>query len=192
MVFGTLAGDGAHQYIQKLSSSPQAGDKQIKRAFRKATDILNREDGANPYVLHDQLQDIMGENVGIVRTREDLETGLAKLETLKQEAKTVKAHGSSQYNPGWDEAISLDSLLIVSEAVARAALMREESRGAHTRLDFEGERDDWLKVNIVIRRITDEQMEVEKVLRPSPPPELAAIANAAIEDLEAGKVGTHS
>jgi len=81
------------------------------------------------------------------------------------------------------------SLLVTAEAVARAALIRQESRGAHTRIDYEGERDEWLKVNVVSRKGKDGQMEVEKVDRPPPPAYLSAIANAKIEDLEAGKVG---
>jgi succinate dehydrogenase / fumarate reductase flavoprotein subunit len=101
----------------------------------------------------------------------------------------VKAHGASQYNPGWHAAIDIQSLVLVSEAVTRAALMREESRGAHTRNDFPGERDEWLRYNIVIRKADDGTMQVEKVERSAPPDELAAIANAKIEDLESGKVG---
>jgi hypothetical protein len=65
--------------------------------------------------------------------------------------------------------------------------MREESRGGHTRIDFEGEREEWGKVNIVIRKGKDGQMEIEKVDRPDPPEELAKIAYATIEDLEGGK-----
>ncbi|HET9888248.1 MAG TPA: hypothetical protein VFR10_12140, partial [bacterium] len=121
-------------------------------------------------------------------TKEDLEKGISEIERLKEAAKTVKAHGASQFNPGWDEALSLRSLLITSEAVARAALVREESRGAHTRIDFEGERDEWLKVNIVTRKGADGRMEVRKVPRQEAPADLAAIAYATIEDLEAGKV----
>jgi succinate dehydrogenase / fumarate reductase flavoprotein subunit len=83
----------------------------------------------------------------------------------------------------------MKSLLVTAEAVARSALIRQESRGAHTRIDYEGERDEWVKVNIVCRKGADGQMEVEKVTRPPPVAYLEAIANSKIEDLESGKVG---
>ena len=188
IVFGKLSGDGAASYIRKLSTRPKAEDEAVKAAFRRATECLNRPSGANPYLLHDELQDMMDVYVGIVRTKEDLEKGISEIERLKEAAKNVKAHGASQFNPGWDEALSLRSLLITSEAVARAALIREESRGAHTRIDFENERDEWLKVNIVTRKGADGRMEVRKVPRPEAPADLAAIAHAKIEDLEAGKI----
>jgi succinate dehydrogenase / fumarate reductase flavoprotein subunit len=189
IVFGALAGDGATAYTRSLSGRPALDDAEAKAAFRRATDILNRESGANPYLLHEELQDTMNDYVGIVRNGDDLRTGIEKIRALKEKAKTVKAHGASQYNPGWDEALSLRSLLVTSEAVASAAAVREESRGAHTRIDFEGERPEWLKFNIMIRKGPDGSMEVEKMTRPEPAAELAAIANANIEDLEAGRVG---
>jgi succinate dehydrogenase flavoprotein subunit len=156
---------------------------------RRATDILNREKGNNPYLLHEKLQDTMGKGVGIVRKRDELETAIAEIEQLKEDAKTVRAPGSSQYNPGWHEALSIRSLLITSEAVARAAHMREESRGAHTRLDHPGESAEWVKYNVILKKKSDGTMEVEKRPKPEGPPELVAIANAKIEDLESGKVG---
>jgi succinate dehydrogenase / fumarate reductase flavoprotein subunit len=189
IVFGKLAGTGAAQYIAGLTSSPKPNDAQIESIFRAATSVLNRESGENPYLLHEELQELMGKHVGIVRTGKELEAGIEKLEALKLRVANVKAHGASQYNPGWHEALSLQSMLIVSEAVARAAHLREESRGAHTRLDFEGEDDAWLKYNIVIKRTAAGELQVTKVERPEPPKHLAEIARAKIEDLEAGKVG---
>ena len=188
IVFGRLAGVGAKEYIEGLGNDPKADDEQIKDAVRSATASLNRESGENPYVLHDELQDMMGEHVGIIRNAEDLERGIELLADLKKRVANVKAHGASQYNPGWHEAISLSSLMITSEAVAKAALLRKESRGAHTRLDFEGERDEWLAVNIVISKHADGSMKVDEVKRPKPPRHLEAIARAKIEDLEAGRV----
>ena len=185
VVFGKLAGAGAADYVRGLSARPRADDPQIKAVYRRATDILNRETGANPYLLHERLQDCMGRYVGIVRTEADLMQGIEELEILKKEAETVKAPGASQYNPGWHAALSLRGLLTMSEVVAHAALTREESRGAHTRLDYEGERDMWLKVNVVVRKGADGNLEIEQVLRPDPPAHLAAIAYATIEELEA-------
>jgi succinate dehydrogenase / fumarate reductase flavoprotein subunit len=192
IVFGKLAGDGAAAYIKGLGStaaSQAAIDEQVAAAVRRATDILNRETGTNPYLMHEKLEGIMSARVGIVRNQKDLEEGIEELEALKAEAANVKAPGASQYNPGWHEALSIRSLLITSEAVTRAALMREESRGAHTRTDHPGESPEWVKYNVIVKRGDGGKMEVEKRAKPDGPPGLVAIANAKIEDLEAGKVG---
>ncbi len=189
IVFGKLAGTGAKEYIGALAASPKTDTEQIAGAIRRATDILNREKGTNPYILHEKLCETMSKGVGIVRKREELETAIAELEELKKEAETMRAPGASQYNPGWHEALSMRSLLITSEAVTRAALMREESRGAHTRLDHPGESAEWVKYNVIIKRGPKGEMEVEKRAKPEGPANLVAIANAKIEDLESGKVG---
>jgi len=182
LVFGWLAGKGAADYAKKLSP-PTIDAAQIEACRQRAIAPLNREAGPNPYSLQEDLQTVMDRYVNIVRNEADLQTALAELERLKKEAARVKAPGSSQYNPGWHEALCLRPLLISAEAVTRAALMRQESRGAHTRIDYPGERDDWAKVNVIIKKGTD-GMEVRKESRPDPPQELAAIAYATLEELE--------
>jgi succinate dehydrogenase / fumarate reductase flavoprotein subunit len=190
LVFGKLAADGAAEYVKALSSVPRADDAQIKDAFRAATEPLNRSSGENPYLLHEELQDLMDFHCNIVRTGPELAAGIDKLQPLKQRAQNVKAHGASQYNPGWHQALSIRSMLITSEAVSRAALMREESRGGHYRIDFELERDEWLKYFIVAIRGKDGEMVVEKREKPAAPKALYDIAHSKIEDLEAGRVGS--
>ncbi len=189
IVFGRLAGLGAKQYVQNLTSAPTADQGQILDGVRRATDILNRESGENPYLLHEKLQDIMEEHVGIVRTDEDLEKGIDALQELNKRVANVKADGASQFNPGWHEALSMRSMMITSEAVARAAHMRQESRGAHTRLDYEGERDEWVTANVVTHKGADGKMVVQRIERDPPPKHLKEIAYATLEDLESGKVG---
>ncbi len=186
VVFGRLAGLGAADYVRRPGAAPRVHDEKITAAVRRATDILNRESGTNPYLIQEDLQGVMGRYVGIVRTEEDLRTALTELERLRAEAARVKAVGTSQYNAGWHQALDLKSLLVTAEAVTSAALLRQESRGAHTRADFPGERDEWLKVNVVIRK-TPGGMQTEAVRRPDPPKELAEIASANIEDLEAAR-----
>ena len=187
LVFGRLAGIGAAAYVRRLTSAPRAEHDRVVAAVRRATDLLNREGGTNPYLVHEDLQDVMGRYVGIVRTEAELETALGELERIKGDAARMKVHGTSQYNAGWHQALDVRSLLVTSEAVTRAALLRQESRGAHTRLDYPDERDEWLKVNVVVRKGKD-GMETRTVSRPEPPGELAAIAHATIEELE----GTHA
>ena len=157
---------------------------QVTRIVRNATDILNREQGENPYLIHDDLRDTMQNKVGIVRTESDLKEGIDAIQELVKRNNEVKADGASQYNPGWHQALSLRNLLITSEAVAKSALMREESRGGHTRLDFEGERDTWSNANVVVKKGDDGAMKVERVERTDPPEHLKAIANADLAELE--------
>ena len=184
LVCGKLAGSGAVDYI-KSTATPNLNDEQAKYIIRSATNILNRESGENPYLIHEKLQDLMQSNVGIVRTDELLSEGIDGVMDLWKSFQSVKADGASQFNPGWHQAIALRNLLITSEAVARAARIREESRGAHTRVDFEGERDEWLQYNVVLSKNADGTMNAERVHREAPGKELERIANLSIEELEA-------
>ena len=184
LVFGKLAGEGVSDYIKKLNQKPQIDEDQIKFIIRNATVILNRESGENPYLLHEKLVENMQNSVGIVRTEELLSKGITKLEDLKLSYKNIKASGASQYNPGWHEALALRNLIITAESVAKSALMREESRGAHTRVDFPGEKDDWLDYNVVISKNEIGEMKTNKVPREKPDKELQRIANLSMESLE--------
>ena len=184
LVFGALAGAGVHEYTEGLGEHPHPPDEEVATAMRRATDILTREEGSNPYLVHEELQSIMNEGVNIVRDREGLTSAIEKLEALRLDIERVRAPGSSQYNPGWHEALSLRSLSITAEAVARAALLREESRGAHTRTDFPGEKDAWQQIRIITRRGPGGEMEVRPETAPDPPAELEAIAMASLEELE--------
>jgi succinate dehydrogenase / fumarate reductase flavoprotein subunit len=184
LVFGALAGEAAVAYATGLQSAPRVDDAKVVSAVRRATDVLNREQGPNPYLVQEDLQNAMESYCGIVRIKEDLEQGLVELERIKADAERVKAPGASQFNPGWSTALDLRNLLITAEAVNRAALIREESRGAHTRLDFENEREDWGKVNVVVARGASGRMEARKIERPAPPEGLRKIAYATLEELE--------
>jgi succinate dehydrogenase / fumarate reductase flavoprotein subunit len=188
LVFGRLAGVGAEKYLKGSGGAPRVDDEQVRSAVRRAILPLNREAGPNPYVVHEDLQGVMGRYVGIVRTEADLQAALREIDRLKADAAAVKATGASQYNAAWHEALDLRSLLITAEAVTRAALVRQESRGAHTRLDHFSEREEWQKVNVIVRKGKDGTMETRVETRRAPPAELAAIAHATIEDLEAGRV----
>jgi len=189
LVFGHLAGIGAAGYLKGLGKGGGVDMQQVEAAVRRATEPLNRVEGINPYVVTEHLQKVMDRYVNIVRQQDELEQAIVELQQVKQEIAQAKAPGASQYNPGWHEAIALGSLMITAEAVTRAALLREESRGGHTRTDFPGERDEWVKVNVVVKRNADGSMDVRKETRPEPPAELSKIAYATLDELEGPGAG---
>src|SRR5665811_1178462 len=96
------------------------------------------------------LQDTMQENVGIVRVEAEMKKALADIEVLKKRAENVAVTGNREYNPGWHTALDLHNLLTVSEAVARSALARRESRGGHFRDDYPEKDPAYQGFNIVV------------------------------------------
>jgi succinate dehydrogenase / fumarate reductase flavoprotein subunit len=149
LVFGKIAGQSAANFAQENSKVSPHGEE-IKKSIESATRPF--EDGnENPYHLHQELQEVMESHAGIVRTGEELEKGIQKLEELKGKLLKLHAKGEQQYNPGWHLCLDLHNMIITSLALAKAALERTESRGAHTRLDYPDYDDDLGKVNIIIR-----------------------------------------
>ena len=103
--------------------------------------------------------------VGIFRNKEDLQRSLGEIDKLKQRLKRISVEGSRLYNPGWHLALDLKSMLTVSEAVALSALAREESRGAHSRIDFQNLDPAWgARNNIIGREGEAMRLRQEKVL----------------------------
>ena len=91
----------------------------------------------------------MNDLVGIIRTAEEIERALERLEDLKARAEHLTVEGHRQFNPGWHLALDLRNMLAVSECVARAALLRQESRGGHTRDDYPTMDPHWRGRNLI-------------------------------------------
>ncbi len=119
------------------------------------------EGGENPYTLHMELQQAMNDLVGIIRKAEEIEQALERLEGLKARARTLTVEGHRQFNPGWHLALDLRNMLVVSECVAKAALLRTESRGGHTRDDYPGMDPEWRRKLLVCRTTGPSEVDVE-------------------------------
>ena len=173
LVFGRRAGLAAGQY-SKTAPAPVADDSQIAAAEREVLAPFERTEGENPYTVHHDLQEVMQSLVGIFRVEDDLKKALAELEKLKARAARVRVEGSRMFNPGWHLSQDLLRMLTVSEAAALAALARQESRGAHSRLDYSKTDDAWGKKNHVIVK-KGEQMTLFAVPTVEMPDDLKAI-----------------
>jgi succinate dehydrogenase / fumarate reductase flavoprotein subunit len=177
VVFGRRAGLAAAQYAKRLSAIPRIAGAEIEAEQRDLLAPFERAAGESPYEVHRALQDCMGRYVGIYRTQEDLERAVSLLGEIRARAGRVRVEGSRVYNPGWHMSRDLLNMITVSEAITRSALLRKESRGAHSRLDFTAMDLGLGKVNMCVRRQAD-GMNVG----PTPLPEMPAELKALLED----------
>jgi succinate dehydrogenase / fumarate reductase flavoprotein subunit len=166
LVFGRRAGAGAAAAAIELGRAPWVDPVQVAAAESELIEPLEVGDGEDPYRLRDQLQETMGSRVGIFRTADDLESAIVEIGALERRAERIAVRGGRAFNPAWNLVFELRNLLTVSEAIARSAAARTESRGAHSRLDFPDTDPAWADVNVAVRR-TDEGMVVASVPHPS-------------------------
>ncbi|CAB4550347.1 unannotated protein [freshwater metagenome] len=140
---------GAVAYLQSNSAKPTLSEGTIKRAQERLNEPFTNTGGENPYSIHQELQQTTNDLVGIIRTKKELEESLEKLAKFRERIKNVSVSGGREFNPGFHLALDLENMLLVSECMARSALIREESRGGHTREDFPKMDSKWRQVNNV-------------------------------------------
>jgi succinate dehydrogenase / fumarate reductase flavoprotein subunit len=180
LVFGKRAGQFAAEFA-KHNGTSKVDDADIDAAAKAALTPFERGPGGeNPYQVQYELQESMQNLVGIVRTESEMQQALGVIEKLRVREMRAGIAGNRQYNNGWHTAMDLGNMLLVSEAVTRAALLRKESRGAQFREDFPNKDAEWGKYNIVVGRDGDGAMRVEK--RPLTP--LPAELKAVIEEMK--------
>ncbi len=157
LVFGRRAGLGAADYVRALSSRPAVAQDAVDAAAELALKPFDGPTGGvaaeNPYALQMDLQLVMNDLVGIIRKEEEITKALTLLGELWARYQNVQVEGHRQYNPGWNLAIDLRNMLLVSECIARAARERTESRGGHTRDDHPGMDPNWRKTLLVCRAV---------------------------------------
>ena len=178
LVFGKRAGEFAAKFAQTQKSGP-VDAQQVDDAAKRALGPFDLgPSGEGPYQVQYALQEMMQDLVGIVRTEAEMQRALEGLEPLRERARRVGVGGHREYNPGWHAALDLPNLLLVSEAITRAAIERRESRGGHFRDDYPDKDPAFGNVNIVLRKGRDGRMELTRVSIPEMPAELKAIVEA--------------
>ncbi|PYQ45462.1 MAG: fumarate reductase/succinate dehydrogenase flavoprotein subunit [Acidobacteria bacterium] len=176
LVFGRRAGEHAARFARE-SGPGRIDPARVDVAARQAVEPFERGDGHadGPYRVQRDLQEMMQDLVGIVRTESEMRRALEGLQGLWERSRRVPVDGNREYNPGWHTALDLPNLLTASEAVTRSALERKESRGAHFREDFPDKDPASAKFNVVVRKAADGVMRVERVPIPEMPPELRQV-----------------
>ena len=179
LVFGKRAGEFAAKFA-KENSPGQTDNGRIELVAREALAPFDRSNGENPYQVQKDLQDTMQDLVGIVRNESEMREALEEINGFKKRTEKAAVTGNREYNPGWHTALDLENLLIVSEAITRAALERKESRGAQFREDYPDKDNAFGKVNTIVSKAADGSMQV----RLEPLPEMPEYLRQVIEEMK--------
>ncbi len=169
VVFGKRAGEHAAKFARERGAG-SVNNAQVEEGIRAALAPFDREEGENAFNVQHELQGTMQDLVGIVRTEDEMLRAIEHIGKLKVRAANVGVVGHREFNPGWHTAIDLGNLMTVSEAIARAAVERKESRGAQFREDYPDKSDECAKFNILLRKGRDGHMQViREPVKPLPP-----------------------
>jgi succinate dehydrogenase / fumarate reductase flavoprotein subunit len=177
VVFGKRAGEHAAKFARE-SGAAAINQAETDDAVRYALEPFERgatPHAEGPYQVQQDLQVMMQALVGIVRTAAEMERALEGIGRLRERAARVGVAGNREFNPGWHTALDLGNQLTVSEAIARAALERRESRGGHFRDDCPDKDSAFAKFNIVVRKGADGGMQLAREPIPEMPAELRRV-----------------
>lgn len=148
IVFGKLGSIAIDQYLQSDGFKPDEKLLMTKKAeVEEKVRHLCGDGSERPFQILEELRLTMSNLVGIFRTEDELRQALNKIIELKERYKKVsisspKMHMNYELIGAWE----LDSMLEIGHTIVLGALLREESRGAHSRRDFPSRRDaDWMK-----------------------------------------------
>ncbi len=163
LVFGKRAGDGAMAYIEESTHSVDIDEADLQAELRRVLEPLEKkEEGESPYLLQQELQEVMMEHANMMRNEDSLKEGLGKVLGLKDRMEKISVPGSRLFNPGWHTAQDVRYLITISEIIVRTALERRERRGAQWRLDYDGPDEDLGKINFIVTRDAQGEVGIER------------------------------
>ncbi len=159
-VFGGIAGDVMVDWLVGRER-PRLSERSAETAAEAIRRPLGRTARDEAAPLRRELRDLMWEEVGLVRTGAGLTRALGRIDELEDRLAPLGVPGGSAFNLAWQGWLDARSQTLAARLIARSALERRESRGAHYRADHpESDNDHWL-VTVTVRR-REEGVSVRK------------------------------
>ena len=161
-VYGRLAGKSLARFLRNDRSVKETAPGLIDALIARLREPLTRPGGRNPLEVRHDIQETNWTQVGVVRNKDDLEAALSTFDSLRHDVEHATVAQSQAYNMIYNVWLDTRSMIDVSIMAATSALLRDETRGAHTRLDFPKQRDDYGLFNTFLRRGPDGKPVTEK------------------------------
>lgn len=165
VVFGRRAGQRMAELLKKTALLPSP-ERQVSSACDEIDFLLSKPLNTSMAKLRKELFSSMTRNCGILRHRLRLEIQMGVIEELKNALEEIGLNGLPRtYNQSFQEAWEVKNMTEIAGATVRSALARNESRGAHCRLDFP-KRDDWewLKHTLIFRKGSELSLDYKPVV----------------------------
>ncbi|WP_321423075.1 fumarate reductase (CoM/CoB) subunit TfrA [uncultured Methanobacterium sp.] len=147
-VFGRRAGEAAAKNVFKSNFELESAS--LDREEERIGKLFQNGD-YHPFQLKKELQEVMWNNVAIIRREKGLKSALKEISAIKDKMERMIVPDVSGYNQHLLDALELENMVLIAELVTKSALIREESRGAHYRADYPDTKDEWKK-SIVLNK----------------------------------------
>ncbi len=163
LVFGRAAGLDVLDQLEEQKNHRPLNESSVEAAMARLTRWDQKGEGISVRELRDAFRKTMEDHAGVFRTEEVMAEGVEKLRALRDRLPEVRLSDHSKvFNTARVEALELENLFDTGISIAYSALMRKESRGAHSRPDYP-ERDDanWMKHSLYFKQ--DDRMDYKPV-----------------------------
>lgn len=153
MLVAEYIADYCDKEVSKVDINSNVIECFIDQEKEKLEQLLNQEKGEDAYELRESMEQILMDKVGIFRNEIDLQSAVNELEQLLVRSKNIEVKGSKSLaaNPALVNAYRVQRMLKIALTVAYGALLRKESRGAHSREDYPERNDkEWLKRTLML------------------------------------------
>ncbi|MHB8068884.1 MAG: L-aspartate oxidase [Desulfobaccales bacterium] len=162
-VYGRLSGKALGKYLANGNRTIKETRRgQVEEIVARLQAPLQRARGEDPFELRKQIQELNWNKVGVARQETDLGQALEEIEDIAAAVGQVSVTGGVAYNMMYNTFLDLQSMLDATRMIAFSARLRQESRGAHYRLDFPEQQDDYGLFNIFLHRGEDGRPQAEK------------------------------
>ena len=147
VVFGRAAGNHIIEHLKEHRYHRPINQESVEKALQRLTRWSDTSDGESVDQIRADLQREMEDHCGVFRTDEILKEGVEKVQAIKARLSNARLKDHSNvFNTARIEALELENLVDIALATVHSAYSRQESRGAHSRVDFPDRDDkDWLK-----------------------------------------------